>query len=145
MLVATPPPLIRLRILPLQQRGVRCGAERKVALARGDRGTRGAERCRSISLGPHEGCSHHADRRLDPLLRKCSSFSDLPKRSLLKTPLQQVATGLIDPTFLIFLIGGLVESFVPGSTVVATAKRLAIAFVSFVLGMIAMMSMMIWR
>ena len=72
-------------------------------------------------------------------------LSDLPKRSLLKTPLQQVATGLIDETFLIFLIGGVVESFVPGSTVVATAKRLASTFVSFVLGMIAMMSMMIWR
>eukprot|EP01045_Picozoa_sp_COSAG04_P048328 COSAG04_NODE_18483_length_440_cov_1.205279_1_plen_128_part_10 len=128
--MATPPPLIRLRILPLQQRGVRCGAERKVALARGDRGTRGAERCRSISLGPHEGCSHHADRRLDPLLRKRSSFSDLPKRSLLKTPLQQVATGIIDETFLIFLIGGVVSDVTtPGSTVVATLKRLAITFV----------------
>ena len=64
--------------------------------------------------------------------------------NVLKTPLQQVATGLIDPTFMIFLIGGVVESFVPGSTVVATAKRLAITFVSFVLGMMIIMSMMIW-
>ena len=46
---------------------------------------------------------------------------------------------------MIFLIGGVVESFVPGSTVVATAKRLAITFVSFVLGMIAMVCMMFWR
>ena len=45
---------------------------------------------------------------------------------------------------MIFLVGGVVESFVPGSTVVATAKRLAITFVSFVLGMMIIMSMMIW-
>ena len=46
---------------------------------------------------------------------------------------------------MIFLIGGAVESFVPGSTVVATAKRLAITFVSFVLGMISIMIMAFWR
>ena len=72
-------------------------------------------------------------------------LSDLLKRSLLKTPLQQVATGLTDPTFMIFLIGGVVDSFVPGSTVVATAKRLAITFVDFVVGMIVMVCMLFWR
>ena len=65
--------------------------------------------------------------------------------NVLKTPLQQVATGLTDPTFMIFLIGGAVESFVPGSTVVATAKRLAITFVDFVVGMIVMVCMLFWR